>query len=193
MPDNIDFKILWSNRQMPLQDVHSIIRAAQQYRKKALLKLVSTNIMLLATCVFIGYIWYIFQPQYITTKIGIVLVMLAIVIFLVVYNQAIPLLLKNNYEADNQTFLQQLIQLKQKQSFLQTTILTVYFILLSTGIALYMIEYIEVMPLWARLPAYLFTTAWMLFNWLYIRPRTIKKQRAKLDVLINSLQDVKNQ
>ena len=90
-------------------------------------------------------------------------------------------------------YLQQLIKLKEKQSFLQKTMLNVYFILLSTGLGLYMIEYTTRMTLiWASF-SYGITLSWIALNWFYFRTRTIKKQQAKINELIRRFEELSRQ
>ena len=43
------------------------------------------------------------------------------------------------------------------------------------------------------LVTYGITFIWILFNWLYLRPKQIKKQRAKLDTIINKFEMVNKQ
>jgi len=47
-------------------------------------------------------------------------------------------------------------------------------------------------PIWG-LVTYGITFIWISFNWVYLRPKLIKKQRAKLDTIISKFELVKNQ
>jgi predicted signal transduction protein with EAL and GGDEF domain len=99
------------------------------------------------TIIFVGFIWYYYQPEFITTKIGIILTALSMIIFLVPYNRQFSLLSGNKTEPNSKEYLQKLIKLKEKQLFQQTTMLSVYFLMLSLGIGLYMIEYASKMTI----------------------------------------------
>jgi hypothetical protein len=71
--------------------------------------------------------------------------------------------------------------------------LNLYFILLSIGIGLYMYEYTSRMkPIWG-IVTYGITFIWILFNWFYLRPKQINKQKAKLDTIISKFEMVSNQ
>ena len=128
-----------------------------------------------------------------TTKIGIVLVIVAMVIFLTAYNQ----LFMNFYRLDNNMtnseYLQSLYLLKNKQKFMQTTMLNLYFILLFVGICLYMYEYTSRMEVLYAVTTYAVTLAWIAINWFYLRPKTIKKQQAKINGLIDKFEEINNQ
>jgi hypothetical protein len=76
---------------------------------------------------------------------------------------------------------------RTKQNFLQKKILTAYFILLSAGLLLYIYEYARRMSAAGFFATYGITIAWVLFNWWYIRPRTIRKQQLQLNQLIDQL------
>lgn len=90
-------------------------------------------------------------------------------------------------------YLQTLIMLRERQKLLQTKILSLYFIALLAGIFLYMIEYTRQMGTPRQLLAYGATAGWIAFAWFYLRPRSIRKQNAKLDALIGQLEKVLDQ
>ncbi|KMQ62627.1 hypothetical protein ACM40_10170 [Chryseobacterium sp. BLS98] len=193
MATNIDFKNLWKQQTAEKPSIEELLGRLKKFKNENIRKLVVTNILLIITCVFIGMIWYHYQPQMLTTKIGIVLVIVAMVIFLIAYNQ----LFMNFYRLDNNLtnseYLQSLYLLKNKQKFMQTTMLNLYFILLFAGICLYMYEYTSRMKFIYAVTAYVVTLAWIAINWFYLRPKTIKKQQAKINGLIDKFEEINNQ
>lgn len=193
MNNNIDFKDLWKKQTISPPDIDELFSNLNQFKKTSLRKLILSNVLLIGTSAFIIFIWYYYQPQLITTKIGIVLIILAIVIYLFVYNQLLPSLKTIDNKLSNNKYLQNLISIKRKQQFLQSTMLNLYFILLSSGICLYMYEYTSRMTTFWAIFAYALTLAWIGFNWFYIRPKTIKKQQNKLDELISKFESVQQQ
>jgi len=108
-------------------------------------------------------------------------------------NQQYPLLKKMDKANSNAEHLASLLALKKKQQFLQTTLLNVYFIVLSVGIGLYMIEPTRHMTLFWAIVAYGITGLWILFSWLYLRPRQIKKQQTKLNDIISKFENIQTQ
>ena len=193
MNSPINLKELWSKQSSVVPDMAELFLKADQLRRSHLRKIIITNILLLTTSGFISFIWIYFQPQFLSTKIGIVLILLAMAIFLVVYNQNIPLLKKVHEEQNSAAYLKNLLALKNKQKFLQGRMLSLYFILLSLGIGLYMIEYCKQMTMIWALFAYGMTALWVLFNWFYIRPRQIKKQEIKLNEVIAKFEVISRQ
>jgi membrane protein YdbS with pleckstrin-like domain len=188
MEDNIDFKGLWAQQPVGLPNEEELFLRLDRHKKANLKRLVFTNLVLIATSIFIGFIWYQYQPQFISTKIGIVLTILAMVMYLFVYNQLLPSFTKTAGDQSNQEYLQTLIRIRTKQEFLQTKMLHVYFIMLSVGICLYMIEYASRLSILWAIVTYALTLFWMGFNWFYIHPRTVKKQQAKLNELISKME-----
>jgi uncharacterized coiled-coil protein SlyX len=193
MDSNIDFKNIWKQQTSNKPNLEELIGKLKKFRNQNLRKLILANIGLITTSLLIIYIWYRFQPQMITTKIGIVLVILAMVIFLFAYNKMFMVFYKIDQTQSNNEYLQSLYVVKSKQKFMQTTILNLYFIMLFLGICFYMYEYTSRMTVGAAILTYTVTLAWIAFNWFYLRPKTIKKQQGKLDELINKFEEINNQ
>jgi len=193
MSSNIDFKALWQQQPVSEPDMKDLINRLRQFKQSNIRKLIKTNILLIATSLFIGFVWYYYQPQYITTKMGIVITILAMAIYLFVYNKMFALFNKINDTSDNAHYLQNLIVIKGKQRFLQHTMMNLYFIMLMAGMCLYMYEYTSRMTMTAGIVTYAVTLIWIAFNWFYLRPKTIRKQQAKLDDLISKFEGINKQ
>ncbi|AZA78044.1 hypothetical protein EG347_11205 [Chryseobacterium sp. G0186] len=193
MDTNIDFKNIWKQQTSNKPNMEELLGKLKKFRNDSLRKLILTNLLLIATCLGIAFIWYQYQPQLVTTKIGIVLVILAMVIFLFAYNKLFMVFYKIDSTQSNHEYLQNLYLVKNKQKFMQTTMLNLYFIMLFLGICLYMYEYASRMTLVPGILAYALTFSWIGFNWFYLRPKTIKKQQLKLDGLINKFEEINNQ
>jgi len=193
MDNNIDFKDLWVKQTISPFNTNDLFSKVNRLKRTSLRKLIIANVLLIVTCVFIMFIWYYYQPKLITTKIGIVVCILAMVIYLFAYNQFFPLLKTIDYKQSNIEYLQDLISIKTKQHFLQSTMLRLYFIMLSSGLCLYLYEYSLMMPTFWAILSYTVTLAWIGYNWFYIRPKIIKKQQIKIDDLISKFENVKRQ
>lgn len=194
MNNSTDFKSLWK-QQAPAAapELKALLDKAKALKKKTRNGIIGSNILLASTAAFIVYVIISFHPERLTTKLGALLVILAIAVFLVVRNQLLAFLSKEKLEENSRDYLEHLMRLRQKQQFLQTSVLSAYFILLGAGIALYMIEYASRMTLLWGSVTYLVTFAWIAFNWFYIRPRTIRKQSAALNELIAQLEKLSSQ
>jgi hypothetical protein len=193
MNDNINFNELWVKQKTGEPNKEDLLSKINKFKKSNLKRLIITNFLLIITSLFIIIIWVYYQPQMITTKIGIILTILAMVIFVIVFNESFALFRKTTNTQSNIEYLKDLIAIKAKQQFMQTTMLNLYFVLLSTGIGLYMYEYTQLMTALGGIFAYGITSIWILFNWFYLRPKQIKKQQSKLDELISKFETVNKQ
>ncbi|RQO36663.1 hypothetical protein DBR39_16420 [Chryseobacterium sp. KBW03] len=193
MATNIDLKNIWKQQTSSKPNLEELLGKLKKFRNQNLRRLIFANIGLITTSLLILFIWYRYQPQMITTKIGIVLVILAMVMFLFVYNKMFMVFYKIDQTQSNNEYLQSLYVVKSKQKFMQTTILNLYFIMLFLGICFYMYEYTSRMTLGSGILTYAVTFAWIAFNWFYLRPRTIKKQQGKLNELIDKFEEINNQ
>ena len=193
METNIDLKKIWNTQKIETPKAEILYTKANKLKSRGFLKLIVVNIALLLTITFIGFIWYYYQPELVTTKIGIILIILAIIIFLLPFNKQSFLLTKNKTEPNSKEYLQQIIKLKELQVYQQTTMLSIYFILLSLGIGLYMFEYVSKMTITWGIITYAITILWFAINWFYLRPKAITKQNAKLNKLLVEFEKLNNQ
>lgn len=194
MDNNDELKSLWSTAATaPAPDMSRLLHTAANVRLKARNKMIWGNLLLIATSVFIAWIWIRYQPQMLTTKIGIVMVIASMVIYIIASTSSLQFLFRSEPDMDAASYLAQLLRLKQKQEYLQKTIMTAYYILLSAGMALYMIEYATMLGRRYGLIAYAVTFGWIALAWFYIRPRTAHKQLRPLNEIINQLEEVTRQ
>lgn len=193
MENNIDLKALWTRQPVPNADKDALLNKLSKLRAAKRRSLIWANVCLIPTALFVVWIWVYYQPEYTSTKVGIVLVVTAIVMFLVVSNKLIPLYKALNTAQLNSTYLDDLLKIRQREQFIQTTITNLYFLMLSVGLMLYLYEYASRMESTGMIITYVVTAGWIAFNWFYFRPRQINKSRQKLDSMIQHLNEIKNQ
>lgn len=190
----IDFKQLW--RQQPTPETPyagEIIGRANAFKRKFRNKLIAGNVLLLATSVFIVWVILHFEPEYATTKIGALLVVSAIVLYVIYSGKMLSLVKAVNPDEDLQHGIASLVALKKKQAFIHTTVTNLYFGLLSVGIFLYMIEYASRMSGIMAVTVYGLTTIWFAFNWFYMRVKTMKRQGQHIDDVLQALLSLQKQ
>jgi hypothetical protein len=193
MDNNINFNELWSGQKIVQPNPDELILKVDKLKKANTKRIVYANITLVLTSVFICFIWYYYQPLFITSKIGIVLAVLAMFSFIVASNSSLVLYKKLDAGESNQQYLKTLLLIKEKQQFMQTTMLNLYFLFLSVGLSLYMYEYVSRMSTLMAVVVCGVTALWFLFNWFYLRPKQIKKQEAKLNEIIAKFEDIQGQ
>lgn len=193
MSTEIDFKSLWSREKTSAPDVSEIFAKAKRLNSCSRRKIWMGNIVLSLTIIVLTIIWLHLHPRLITTKIGLTLMIGAMVIFIITANQLSPLLTKADLETDTNSFLLQMIRIKHKQEFMSKTITTIYFLMLAIGLGLYFIEYISRGNLFFQLCVYGITLTFLAINWFYINARSIRKQRKAMNEIIERLEAVNRQ
>ncbi len=183
-------KSLWQKQASPNINAAEIIHKAKKFKQKKFRNTVLVNLTFLATSIFIFCIWIFLKPQLMSTKIGMVFFFLAMGLFMVNSLKGIKLLLKNPDNVNNHQYLHQLLKIQQQERYLQSRIMTWYFIFLGLGFLLYLFEYTQMMPVLFGVLAYIFTLSWIAFNWFYIRPKIQKKQQKEMDVTIEELRRI---
>lgn len=190
MESNIDLKALWKGQAVPEANMETLMKRVTALRASKRKNILIVNLTLIPTMLFIAWIWFYYEPQYLTTKIGIVLTIGAIVISLITHNKLIPLYKTLNSDQFNSDYLKNLLLVQKREFFIQTKIISLYFLMLSVGIGLYMYEYASRMSVTGFAATYVITALWMVFNWFYIRPKQIRKSQQKLNEVITQLEHV---
>jgi len=189
MQHNIDFASLWKKQEVPPADREQLLKGIRKLRRASLNRTLFLNISLSATAVAIVLIVVFFKPQLGLTKAGIVFILSSFLLPLTAANRMVPLYRSLKDTVSNTDYLNTLRRIKQREQLLQTRTMSWYFILLSSGIFLYMYEYARKMELLWAFTAYGSVALWIALNWWVMRPRTIKKNNRRLDALLKQLSD----
>lgn len=193
MENNINLKKLWEKQSVPVADWSDVLRKINRFKKNRIQKKINIIIILMLTIGLASFIWIYFEPQLIVTKIGIILSVASLGIA-TIFNYKLILLYKMVDERQtNSNYLNNLLTIKKTENFMQTKVLNLYFILLSTGIGLYMYEYAWTRSVTFGVIAYLVLFFWVGLNWFFLRPRTIEKSNRKFEDLIVQIKTVKSQ
>jgi len=193
MSAEFDFKDLWAKQPVNPLDIESLLLKIKNFKSRSLRRLLILNILLIATSAFLLFFWHSYQPQFIATKIGISLTILAMAIYALTYNK-----LFSSYQAidntqNNSQYLQNLISIRARQQFMQKTMLSFYFVMLSVGVCLGQYEYISRMTILREIFAWTITLVWFGFVWFYLRPRQIKKETEKVNEIITKFKTINSQ
>jgi hypothetical protein len=188
-----DLKGLWQKgNEKNLPASKDILSAITKSRKKMLRRNTLAILSLGLTFAFITWIGTHYDFRLVTTKIGIVLTLISIVMG-VFFNTKLANLLKkqNDPTLSNHAFLQQLIEYRNVQRIFQTKGISLYFFLLTIGIMLYMFEF-AVRDLTFGIIVYCITLGWIAFNWFYLRKKAIRKYEIEINEQINNIEKLIN-
>ena len=136
MESNIDIKELWNRQTVPAADQSEILNKISHFRKNGLKKGIFLDVILVLTILFMIFIWIYFKPQFLSTKIGIIVGILPMCIVVAVNRKITSLYRSLDEKQSNIDYLNNLLMLKGKETFMQTKVMSLYFILLSSGILL---------------------------------------------------------
>ncbi|RFM30109.1 hypothetical protein [Deminuibacter soli] len=189
-----DLQQLWQQA-APVEtpDAGEVIRQCKKQQRQMIAKGAGLSLLFLGTLVFIILIPIRVPFKLVSTTIGTILVVLAVAAALVVNTGLFAMLLRTSGNtADNVTYLNGLKRYEQRLRFMHTRGISIYFILLGTGMLLYMYEFLRHNVLTAA-AGYALAVGWMLFVWIYIRPRSIKKQTAAITGMISRLENITGQ
>jgi hypothetical protein len=194
MDNQIDLKGLWARQPaVEAPDMAELVAAAGRVKRTMRLRLVLTNVCLVATIGWVGYVGLHYRFRLATTRIGIVLTLLSVVFYVVASNGLLSGPLRADPEEDNAAFLKHLLLIRRRQERLQGVLMNLYFALLTVGVGLYVVEFLVGMRLVWAVVAGGVTFGWILFSWFYLRPRTARKQLVPLKEVIGRLEGMNGQ
>src|SRR5690606_9772587 len=193
METNLDLKKIWGKQYIPTTDVKEVFKKIEIYKSSKRKKAVMLNVLLFLTILFILFIWIYFKPQFISTKIGIVLTVIAMILVIFFNSKMKNTFSKINENQSNVDYLNNLKSIKKQKNYLQTKVMSVYFVLLSLGLTLYIYEYISKMQVTFKNIFCVVIIVWIVFNWFVLRPRIIKKNQREINDLIEQLERIENQ
>jgi uncharacterized membrane protein len=194
MSTEMNFKALWNKQPIDAKpDIEQVVMKAEKLKRIFRFKLILLNIVLLATIVITIYANNIIVNEWLVSKIGAALMLIAYISYLVAYNQLIPVLFKTNPGISNLEYLNQLITINRKSAFLDTVMTNIYFALLSTGLTLFLIQPFTHMKIVNGITLYAVTALCMAFALFYLKPIGIKKRQRHFDDLITKLEAINGQ
>ncbi|MEO8236702.1 MAG: hypothetical protein ABI576_01240 [Flavobacterium sp.] len=173
--------------------MEELLSKLKHFKKISMRKLIITNVMLVATSIFAGSVWYNCKPELISTKIGIIVMIFAMALYLLGYNKLAIFYKTIDGNQSNTEYLQKLVSIKTKQQFLQSSVLNLYHIMLALGLCLYMYEYASRMTIFWGIFAYGVSLGWIVFSWFYFRPKVIKKEQDRINGLIAKFEALNKQ
>ncbi len=189
----MDINNIWKSQAVPQPDIQALIEKVRVFKARKVRKFWITNLMLLSTSFIIIAIGFWVKPQLITTWIGIGLAVMAMLVFLLAYNRLLPAYKSINSQIDNQLYINKLLHIKQKEMFMSKHMMYIYFVLLSCGIGLYMLEYVKMMSFSSGILIYGITFGWFGFNLFFLHPKAVKKQQAEINEIIEKIKLVSGQ
>ena len=191
--DNLtDLKAVWlSAKPFDLPASAEIVEMSKNYRNKGLMKKIILITSSLLLTLLMVVVFFIYNPKMITTWLGEACIVMAGIVLMATNLRSIGRFYRFR-DFSNKEFIQFLEQTRQNQVRYYGKTQVIGLSLSSIGLALYVVETIRE-NLVAGLIIYSFSGLFLGITWLYIRPRSFKKQKAKLDETITRLKKIAGQ
>ena len=188
-----DLQNIWQEQKAtPRKPAKDLIAMVKRQQRKMLIGLIGSILALLAPVAMMVWIWVDYKAVYPTTKVSLVIIMIAVAGAIIFNSQSVLLLIgRMKDDKSNHEMIDALKRLQKKRHAFSSIGISVYYLLLSTGMALYLAEFVRG-NLWFGITAYSLTFGWIAFTWFYLRKRSIAKQNAKLDKMIEHLSQVED-
>ncbi len=187
--DNIQ-KLWQSGKDNDLPDANTIVKQIKRTHRKMLRKNIIGVVIMALTFFWVGFVGWYFHFEQWTTKAGIIIVLVAILLGVFFNSRLMQLLLrKSDPASENRMFLQQMIRYRNVQQAIRQKGILPYYILLTTGLCLYMIEFAKRSLLFGII-AYTLTLGWIVFTWFYFHRKIAQRQEQQLNEQINRLEKV---
>ncbi|WP_143306203.1 hypothetical protein [Chitinophaga vietnamensis] len=192
MKNEFDLKALWSRQPATTPDFEAVLQKArsvrQQLRKKAILLI----LLLAATLAAVICIWCLSTLHFASTKAGVSLLIVAIVIMVVNQLRFVQAIGADQSQASTD-YLRALLIIRKKQEYTSRTIMSVYFLLLTAGAALYLFEPLSHKPAAWLFGGYALTFGFFAYMWFVVRPKKIKEQQSELNSIISRIEECQAQ
>ena len=193
MADFNDIKNIWQKRDVSVPAFEDMIKKIKKNRRSIILKNIFGSLSLVLVLAVVLAVSFGFDFEYLTTRVGIILMVLAILGALIMNTQLLKIILSRiDDSSDSSSYLKELIRYHDTQRIIQTKGITIYFLVLTTGLLLYLFEFF-MQDKMSGLMGYALTIGWLAFVWFYLRPKTIKKQEEKIRQLIKQTEIISNQ
>jgi hypothetical protein len=192
MKNEMDMKTLWHKQQADdMPDISKLYKKADSIKRGTRIRLIFENVMLLSVSAFIIYIGANIDHALLTTKIGVAVMVIAMLTYLFAQNRMIPVLFKTSVTISAHEYLEQLISIKRREDFLKQVMINIYYVLLSVGISLYFIQFVH--SLVSGVLMYGLTLGWMCFAWFYLQRRGCRRRQKALTETIARLETLTRQ
>jgi DMSO reductase anchor subunit len=127
------------------------------------------------------------------TIIGILIMVVTMMMYLFMILRHYHILNKDDPTQNPTTYLNSLKKYQKDRSRVIGWFYYIYILLLSAGLGLYFIEVLENAPMFFKILTYGSTLVWFMFTTFYIKPRMLKSEEEKLNLLIDRLERLQQQ
>jgi hypothetical protein len=191
--DNLnDLKTIWRTAKTDsLPGADEMLRTVKKFRNQKLRN--KWKVIIVSAGLIIFWIWFMwnFKPVMVSTWAGAALTVLSSVVLIWTNARSMKRFYALN-DCSNREFLAFLEQTRRNQLYYHTKTQVLGMALSTLGLMLYLYEFLYRDEM-TFIIGYSLALALVLFMWLYIRPRSFKKQTLKLNTTIEKLEKISDQ
>ena len=189
-----DIEALWKAPQsLDIPAADAIIKKAEKERNQVANKILKQSFCLLISIAGISYVLYKVKFEYLSSYIGIAMMFVCIIGFSFIRFRQSMFLRKVDFSQSPDTLLQQFEAFHEKQKWVNTKGVMWYTVILNIAFAFYFYETIILAPFTNFWKIFILAVyiAWMLIASLYLGKRSVKKEHAKVNDIIEKLKQLK--
>ena len=142
-------------------------------------------IVVLIVCAFI--ITFFFEFKSPATTVGILIVLVTMLMYLSLMLRDYHLLNRHDLTANPSAYLASLKTYQKNRTRVVGLFYYIYLLMITTGLALYFVEVLESAALYSKLIIYGSIIGWFIFITFHLKPRMIKNEEEKLNLMIDRL------
>ena len=180
---------IWKNQPVPQKSWQEVLEKAQKFHRKKVKQLVSLNVQMLLTLSAMAWIWWALDSWLWTTRLGLILIALDVGLFLIIYNRALSHFIKVKPQQHVKKYLVALQRMKSRFYWIYHWGSHFYLLILSIGLGLYLVEFTQRMLWYYGLLTYGLSLGWVFWNWIYLRPRIVRRRKSELKNQIENLKE----
>jgi membrane protein YdbS with pleckstrin-like domain len=154
--------------------------------------LVNIGGMVLSLMAFSAALLY-FKFESWTTNLGIEIVVLAVAFYTILLYREHRLISRNDFTEHPGAFLSKLHAYQISRFNLYNRLYWFYAAAISTGFILFFLETLQHLDTWVQVSIILFTVVWMLFCATILRKAFMKKEKERIDLLIEKFERISAQ
>jgi multisubunit Na+/H+ antiporter MnhG subunit len=158
-------------------------------RTKSLLNIAGMIFSFLA----VAALWLFFDFQSWTTHAGISIIIIAVAVYTVILYNNYRIISKSDFTVNPNEFIAKLKLYQLNRFSLYNRLYWFYAIALSLGMVLYFFEILGHMELWIQILFVVISFGWMIFCSTLVRKAVIKKDKERIDLLIEKFERISGQ
>lgn len=185
---------VWQGQPKPDQlSVDEVLKQVKKGIRSITTKLYWSIVAMVVITVFAFVITFFLAFKSWVTTVGILIVLVTMLMYLSLIVRHYHILSKRDATLNPSEYLDSLKAYQKNRTKVIGWFYYIYTLLISGGLALYLIEVLETASLPFKLITYGSTLIWFLFTTFYLKPRMFKNEEEKLNLMIDRLVRLKEQ